>query len=112
MNDGRLKLDVVETVHICDFVIVEFARKASLCYYVGRVTKERDEDGDIEVEFMKRKGGFFIKPTPSDIASVHIDNMSKRFFQSQLQGGQLIEPRVNLCSPTLILGISISAQLI
>ena len=75
MNDGRLKLDVVETVHICDFVIVEFARKASLCYYVGRVTKERDEDGDIEVEFMKRKGGFFIKPTPSDIASVHIDNV-------------------------------------
>ena len=46
-----LKLEVVGSVSVGDFVVVEFAKKCSKCYYVGRVTKERDEEDDVEVEF-------------------------------------------------------------
>lgn len=74
-DENVLQLHLVENVSVDDYVVVEFAKKTRLSYFIGRVTKEKDEDDDVEIDFYRRKGGYFIKPTVQDLSVVHIDNI-------------------------------------
>lgn len=74
-SEKTLSLSVVETVSVDDFVVCEFATKRATKYFVGQVTKERDSDDDVEIDFYRRKGKsfHFVKPAVADVSSVHID---------------------------------------
>lgn len=76
-----LNIDVFESVHINDYVVVEFATKTKMSFYVGKVLSERDEDDDVEVSFLKRKCCHFVWPLKEDICSVHIDAIKARLCQ-------------------------------
>ena len=96
-----LQLDVVETVKVGEYVVVMYSQKASVSYWVGRVLKERDEEDDVEIEFLRRKGGRFVKPVVEDIASVHIDNIKCRLPDPKVCGttertkGEFVFPTTN-----------------
>ena len=57
------------------YMVCEFSKKAQTFYYVGRVVREVDEEGDIEVGFLRRKGRYFVKPSIEDISSVHMSSV-------------------------------------
>ena len=55
-----------------DYVLVEYVSKRKV-HYVGKVSKEEDEEGDLEVSFFRRHfkvPNGFIEPTVEDIHSV------------------------------------------
>lgn len=58
---------------IDDYVLVEFSCKKNL-YYIGQVTKEKDNEGDYEVTFLRKckksVGTKFVHPAVPDIASI------------------------------------------
>ena len=83
---NALKLDVVGSVSVGDYVVVEFAKKCSKCYYVGRVTKERDEEDDVEVEFLRKKGQCFVKPVVPELSSVHVNNLKAVLAEPSVRG--------------------------
>ena len=70
--ENELQLGVVESVKVDQYIVCEFSKKTHKFYYIGRVVKEVDDDGDIEVDFLMRKGAFFIKPTIEDISAVYM----------------------------------------
>lgn len=74
-NDDLLELGNITTVNVEDFVLCEFAKKSHKFYYVGQVVKGRDQDDDIEVDFYRRKGSYFVKPVVPDISPLHIDSV-------------------------------------
>ncbi|GFO15602.1 LOW QUALITY PROTEIN: tigger transposable element-derived 4-like protein [Plakobranchus ocellatus] len=74
-DENELKLGVVESVKVNQYVVCEFAKKTQRFYYVGCVVKEIDDDGDIEVDFLRRKGSYFIKPLNEDICSLHMSTV-------------------------------------
>lgn len=60
------------TPHKGEFVLVEFDAKKK-CYYIGKVLKERDGEGDIEVMFLRRsvkQTNLFYFPDVEDVSSV------------------------------------------
>ncbi|GFN80397.1 pogo transposable element with krab domain [Plakobranchus ocellatus] len=84
-----IKLGVVENVSVNDYVLCEFAKKAHKFYYVGQMTKERDSDDDVEADFLRRKGSYFVKPLVEDISSVHIDSIKALLPQPTVHGTTL-----------------------
>lgn len=79
-NDNALKLAPVENVRIGDYVLCEFATKTTKFYYVGLVNKEKDSEGDVEIDFFRCKGRptkhpHFVKPSAEDISNIYIDSI-------------------------------------
>lgn len=55
-----------------DYVLVEFKTRSQSKFYVGRITKMKDDEGDYEVKFLRyRKYNTFVEPPVDDIASVN-----------------------------------------
>lgn len=107
-NEGDvLKLNVVENVDVGDYVVVQIATKSVSKLFVAMIKTPRDEDDEVEVEFFKRKGGYFVQPVPQDLANVHIDNIKAVLPPPNMRGttkrtqGELIFPTdfgdLNLC---------------
>ncbi|XP_055897466.1 uncharacterized protein LOC129928222 [Biomphalaria glabrata] len=51
-----VRMDGVESVNVNDYVLCEFEVGKKAKYLVGKVMKEEDEDGDIEVSFLRKSG--------------------------------------------------------
>ena len=60
VENDELILDDVGSVRMSQYVVCEFSKKAHKCYNVGRVVREVDEEGDIEVDFLRRKGYYLL----------------------------------------------------
>ena len=41
-------------IHKCDYVIVSYDGKKTVCHYFGFVLDEKDDDGDLEVRFLRK----------------------------------------------------------
>lgn len=68
-----IQLGQVSNICLNDYVLVAFIKKKNVKYLVGLVTKEEDEDGDIEVSFLRRSTKMerkFITPLIPDIGTV------------------------------------------
>lgn len=62
-----------------DFVLVLFASKSNT-YYVGKVIKDVDDDGDCDVSFYRissKAKDSFVLPNVPDLCSVHISDIKK-----------------------------------
>ena len=106
-----LKLDVVESVSVGDYVVVEFAKNFSKCYYVGRVTKERDEEDDVEVQFLRKKKGQCLSSPLCLICRLSMSTTSKLFCLSLVSVEQLQEQRESsFLMSILVPSISISQE--
>lgn len=82
-----LVLGFVDNPSVDDFVLCEYAMKSKIVYYIGIVKKERDDDDELEVAFLKRmhrNENKFI--TTQDICTVHIDQL-KAILQSPVPCG-------------------------
>ena len=58
-------------------------------YYVGIIKSNIDEDGDVEVEFLRKSEKIkdkFIRPKVEDIASVPMNNLKAKLTRSTLTG--------------------------
>ena len=73
-NENVVELGVINVVAVDDYVLVEYGDKSKY-YYVGVVTREEDDDEDIEVDFFRRKGKHFVKPLIEDKYSVHLSQI-------------------------------------
>ena len=73
-NENVVELGVIHVVAVDDYVLVEYGDKSKY-YYVGIVTREVDDDEDIEVDFFRRKGGHFVKPLIEDKYSVQLSQI-------------------------------------
>lgn len=77
-DSADLILGEIQDVAVGDFVLVKFETKKSVSFYIGIVLNEQDEDGDIEVEFLRKSGkmeGRFIRPNVPDLSSVALTNV-------------------------------------
>ena len=62
-----------------DFVLVVFPTKGNV-HYIGKVIKDVDGDGDLEVSFYRlssKTQDRFVLPNVPDLCSVNIDNVKK-----------------------------------
>ena len=73
----QVSLGEVTGVNVGDYVLIEFDTKSMKVFYVGCVLSEKDEDGDYEVEYLRKKhvkdsarGTIFVKASTEDISSV------------------------------------------
>lgn len=74
-----------------DYVLAEFEGRPTLMkYYVGLITKEKDDEGDYEVSYLRRKRTSmeFFFPQVQDIASVKLSDI------------KAILPKPNTCGTT------------
>ena len=46
--------DMQADIHKCDYVIVSYDGKKTVCHYIGFVLDEKDDDGDLEVRFLRK----------------------------------------------------------
>lgn len=79
LSVGEL-LDNPEDISVEKFVLVQFEGNSNkqLIYYIGKVLSNMDEDGDYEVEFLRRgrkNNTTFVRPATEDIASVAKQNI-------------------------------------
>ena len=63
-----------------DFVLVKFARKNGIVDYVGIIKADKDEDGDCEVQFLRRSARHkmsyaFVEPIQKEINSVEAESI-------------------------------------
>lgn len=65
----ELERDAIEG----DFVLVEFSGKSKVIYYVGKIIKDRDLDGEYEISYLRNLNQTkkFTMPSVPDLASVH-----------------------------------------
>lgn len=66
--------DYVENIQMGAFLQCKFAKKHCRFYFLGKVPKPEDEDGDIEVKFYQNsdKGrNKFLKPSQASIERCH-----------------------------------------
>ena len=85
----QIELGAVKDVAIDDFVLCEYGSKKSYVYYVGIIKSNIDEDGDVEVEFLRKSEKIkdkFIRPKVEDIASVPMNNLKAKLTRSTLTG--------------------------
>ncbi|KAK3931050.1 Thiosulfate-binding protein [Frankliniella fusca] len=57
-----------------NYILVEFVDKKSKVYYIGKVLKEEDDEGDFEVTYLRRSlkvKDKFCLPNVADLKSVH-----------------------------------------
>ena len=53
--ESVVRMDIVESVNVDDFVLCEFELKAGKRkYLIGKVLQQQDEDGDVEVSFLRK----------------------------------------------------------
>ena len=79
----------VEEVVKDDCVLCEYIVKKSVLFYVAVVRKEVDEDGDVEVEFLRKSEkvtGKFIRPHVEDIACVPIKDIKCKLTKLEKSG--------------------------
>ena len=79
-GDEQMSVDMpgVESVSVDDFVLCEFSGKRMPYYYVGIDTKPEDDEGDVEVEFLRKSekvDGKFVQRKNQDCASFELKNM-------------------------------------
>ncbi|KAK0053704.1 leucine-rich repeat-containing protein let-4 [Biomphalaria pfeifferi] len=70
---SSIQLGQISNICLNDYVLVAFIKKKNVKYLVGLVTKEEDEDGNIEVSFLRRSTKMerkFIAPVVPDIGTV------------------------------------------
>lgn len=74
-NESECHIELLEkepeNVGVGSYVLCEFEKAGKCFYYAGKVLKEADEEGDLEIEFLKKsqKSNNFLKPHIEDIAS-------------------------------------------
>ncbi len=83
-----------------EYVVVMFAKKGHVSYYVGCVLKGRDEDDDVEIDFFRRKGGRFVKPVVEDNIKCRLPDPSP-CGTTQRTRGEIVFPtnfgNLNIC---------------
>ena len=55
-DDGSLELGSIERVDVGDFIICQIATKKTISYFVAQVLENVDEDFDLQVKYLKRRG--------------------------------------------------------
>lgn len=79
-----------ETVKSGDFVVVKFATKKSLMYYVGVLLSDVNDEGCCDINFLRkshRRQLSFVWPTVEDTASVEKENIVMKLPEPQKSGG-------------------------
>ena len=69
-SESHAKLDEHLKPKEGDYVLVKYEGRRKV-HYIGRVTKEEDEEGDLEISFLKVPIGF-IESTVEDVHSVPV----------------------------------------
>ena len=88
-EDSAVTLGVVAQVSVGDYVLCQYDSKKSSVFYVGIVTKEIDEDFDVEVDFLRKNPkmkGKFVKPYVPEIAAVPIDVIKAKLTRVNISG--------------------------
>lgn len=70
-------------------VLCEYGTKKTCVYYVGIVRGDIDDDGDVEVEFLRKSekvAGKFVKPKVEDVVSVSITCIKAQLTRSTITG--------------------------
>lgn len=78
-------LDIADVVEN-SFVLVKFATKKTLKYYIGQVVEIHSGQFEVTVNFLRKQGNNFIFPTIEDQSTIDFDNIVLH-LPSPVQGG-------------------------
>lgn len=84
-----LTLGNVDSVSCGDFVVCQYEGKRSAALYIGKVITDLDEDGEVEIDFLRRSGkvhGKFIKPLVEDIDKVPMSVIKAKITRTKVSG--------------------------
>ncbi|BFZ07906.1 hypothetical protein BsWGS_10945 [Bradybaena similaris] len=79
-ENNNIRMDVVEStdINLGLYVVCEFETGKRTKYLIGKVMQLEDEDGDVEISFLRKSGKMFAKffwPTVEDIGTVKMSQI-------------------------------------